>query len=140
MYAKVNAEIKAAMIAKDVDKKNVLKQVKAKADAKAKEKKCAVTDEILISAIEQELKQLNQTKDSISSRPDSDLYISTENKIKILTAYLPPMMTKEEIAAAIKEIVEKNPKAGKGLIGIVMKSLKGKAQNKDIKEVYDSLF
>ena len=140
MYAKVNAEIKAAMIAKDVDKKNVLKQVKAKADAKAKEKKSSVTDEILISAIEQELKQLNQTKDSISSRPDSDLYLSTENKIKILTAYLPPMMNKEEIAEAIKEIVEKNPNAGKGLIGIVMKSLKGKAQNKDIKEVYDSLF
>lgn len=141
MYTKITNGIKEAMIAKDTDKKDVLKQVKAKADAIAKETKTDMSNEIVIQAINKEIKQLNQTKDAIISKPDCDLFKSTVNKIEILTAFLPKQLSKSEIVKAIEDIKVANSTIdNKGaLLGIVMKTLKGKADNRLIKETFDEL-
>ena len=74
MYNKIMSEIKEAMKNKETDKKDVLKMAVAKAQAIAKEKKCEVTEEIMLDGIKKELKQLDQTKDSLKGKEDSDFY------------------------------------------------------------------
>lgn len=112
--------------------KDVLKQVQTKAQATAKESKTEITDEIVIDAINKELKQLNQTFDLIKDKTESDLFKSTVEKINILTDYLPEQLLEDEIANEIKQIISENTDVPIGkLTGIVMKSLKGKADNKE---------
>lgn len=140
IYDCIQADIKTAMKEKNVVLKDVLKQVQAKAQAEAKDKKVDMSDDIVISAINKELKQLNQTLDSIKSKPESDLFHSTTEKIVILKGYLPEQMTEEEVLDAVKKIVSDNSNiTGGKLIGIVMKELKGKADNKLIRECIDKL-
>lgn len=104
MYAKVMADIKEAMKNKETDKRDVLKQVIAKAQASAKEKKVDIDDGIMEAAFNKELKQLNQTLDSIKTQTTSDLYKSTLYKIDILKSYLPEKMTEVEVREFITSL------------------------------------
>ena len=140
IYETILNDIKTAMKEKDTDRKDVLKQVQIKVQADSKENKKEITDEMVLSAITKELKQLNQTKDAIASKPDTPLYQSTNRKIGILDAYLPEQMSVEEIKAEIKKLMMDNPDVTGGkLTGLVMKALKGKADNKTIKECIDKM-
>ena len=141
LYNVITAEIKSAMIEKNVDKKDVLKQIKMKSDAIVKESKSEMTDEVVQQAIAKELKQLNQTFDAIKDKTDTELYASTVKKIGILNSYLPKQLSEYEIKIEVDKIKAENPDMKKGqLLGIVMKTLKGKADNKVIKEVFEFSF
>ena len=138
MFKKIQDEIKSAMRNKNTDKKDVLKMVSSKAQMTAKEKKSNVTDEIVLNAIKKELKQLNQTKDSLKGYEDSDLFESTMNKIQILSNYLPEEMSKEEVENKVAEILSKGNYSNFGAkMKAVMAELKGKADNKVIKEAVE---
>lgn len=138
MFKKIQDEIKSAMRDKDIDKKDVLKMVSSKAQMMAKEKKSEVTDEIALNAIKKELKQLNQTRDSLKGHEDSDLFKSTMNKIQILSGYLPEEMSKEAVENKAAEILSKGDYPNFGAkMKAVMAELKGKADNKVIKEAVE---
>lgn len=140
LYETIMSNIKDAMKEKNTTLKDVLKQVQTKAQATAKENKTEITDEIVIDAINKELKQLNQTLDAIKSKPESELFKSTMKKITILKAYLPEQMSEDDIAKEIQKIISENSGIPVGkLTGIVMKALKGKADNKTIKKVFDKI-
>lgn len=141
MYNRLNDEIKQAMIEKNIDKKDVLKQIKSKSEALAKEDTLNGINKDINSYVQdaatKELKQLNQTLDAIKSKPESDLYKSTVYKIEIVKSYLPTQMSEDEIKAKIERIKSENADIdNKGrLTGIIMKELKGKADNATIAKI-----
>ena len=138
MYNKVMSEIKDAMKNKETDKRDVLKMAVAKAQAIAKESKCDIDNNIMMTAIQKELKQLSQTKDSLKGKEDSDLYKSTLYKIEILNAYLPKMMDEEAVAETVELLLSNKGINNKGAaMKIVMGDLKGKADNKVISKCVD---
>lgn len=113
IYNTILLEIKNAMRDKEESKKNVLKQVQSKVQMMAKENKLDnITDEMVIKSIEKELKQLNQTKDSLKGHEDSELFKDTEYKINILVKYLPEKMTAEEVEAELVGKVYSGMKMG----------------------------
>lgn len=141
LYNNIMNSIKESMKSKDTHRRDVLKQVQTKAQAFAKENKCEITDDIVMDSIRKELKQLNQTLEAIKSKPESDLYKSTTYKIEVLTEYLPKQLNREECLEAVQKVIDNAGEVAntKSLIGIVMKELKGKADNKLIKECFDEV-
>lgn len=138
MYNKIMSEIKEAMKNKETDKKNILKMAVSKAQAIAKEMKCEITDDIMLDGIKKELKQLNQTKDSLKGKEDSDLYKSTVYKIEVLNKYLPDMLSRKDVMLRVVILLEDKRVKNKGeAMKIIMKELKGKADNRDISECVD---
>ena len=122
LYDVIMSGIKEAMKSKDTNKRDVLKQVQSKSQAEVKEKKVDLTDEIILNAISKELKQLNQTKDAVSSKPDSE------------------QLSEDECLCEVGEILNRTTDMPKGKrIGLIMKELKGKADNKLIKQCIDAL-
>lgn len=139
MYKKIQAEIKESMKVRDIDKRDVLKMALSKAQAIAKENKSDVTDEIMTDGIRKELKQLNQTKDSLQNRHDSDLYKSTIYKIGILEKYLPKMISGSELSEMIIGMLKAAGATNKGqCMKTVMADLKGKADNREISGIVDN--
>lgn len=140
LYETIQQNIKDAMKNKNTTLKDVLKQVQTKVQATAKEKKVEITDEIVIDAVNKELKQLNQTLDAVKSKPDSELFKSTVEKINILKTYLPEQLSDDEIRAEVEKVISENADVPKGkLTGMIMKQLKGRAEPARIKSVIDSL-
>lgn len=134
IYDNILAEIKLAMKNKETYKKDVLRQVQAKAQATAKERKCEITDEIVIKSIEKELKQLNQTRDSLKGREDTPLFKETISKIDELERWLPKKMTEAEVEEAIKGMLEDNQTMSE-LIKKAKAELGSKADGKMIAEI-----
>lgn len=143
MYNKIKNEIKEAMKNKDTVKRDVLKMVVNKAKGIKKEQDPndtteIISNDIIVNAINKEMKQLNQTKDSLKGREDTDLYKETEIKISILSEYLPKMMTREEVEIEVERILSNGEYNNFGLkMKTVMTELKGKADNKLIKEIVE---
>ena len=144
LYSEIKNEIKTAMKNKDITKRDALKMVIDKARAISKEKNPNVvsediTDDVIIQAIQKEIKQLNQTKDALKGKEDSKLYAETTLKIAILCVYLPTMMNRGEVEARVKTILSNGDYPNFGMkMKAVMAELKGKADNKLIKEVVET--
>lgn len=139
MFKRIQADIKTAMMNKDTDKKEVLKMVSSKAQLDAKEKKKEMSDEIVVTALKRELKQLIQTKESLKGYEESDLYQSTVNKISIVSNYLPVEMSEEEINQEVRRILSSGNYPNFGLkMKAVMAELKGKADNSLIKKAVEN--
>lgn len=140
MLTKIQNEIKEAMKAKDSDKKDVLKAVVDKAKLAAKEQKIDVTNDIVISAIQKELKQQRQTIESIKEQTEHPLFKSTSYRISILESFLPKMMSREEVEQRAKEILGTGEYSNFGAkMKAVMAELRGKADNNTIKSVVQTL-
>lgn len=144
IYTTMKTQIKEAMKSKDNISRDVLKMVIDKARTIQKEQSPnnvpeTIPDEIMMQAVQKEIKQLNQTKDALKGRENSDLYIETTHKIVLLSAYLPSQMTKEEVEKAVADILSDGEYLNFGMkMKVVMNELRGKADNKLIKEVVET--
>lgn len=136
LYSHIKEEIKTAMKNKETDRKDVLKMVVDKAKAIVKEQNPCGTEEniadaTIIQAIQKEVKQLNQTKDSLRGKEDTDLYASTEIKLNVLSKYLPAQMTEQELEEFIsKELSVLVPKTKSMAMKTIMPQIKGRADGK----------
>lgn len=144
LYMVIKAQIKEAMKSKDTIKRDALKMVIDKARSIKKEQypndtSEHISDEMILQAINREMKQLTQTKDALKDRTDCDLYVQTTHKMAILSTYLPSQMTKEEVEKAVYMILSNRDFPNFGMkMKTVMAELKGKADNKLIKEVVET--
>lgn len=147
MYVKIKADIKEAMKSRDAEKRDCLKMVIDKAKVIQKEKNPTNTpdiipDDIMTQAIQKEIKQLAQTLDSVKGKnEDKFVHIAqtTTHKISLLSGYLPAQMTREEVEIAVAKILSNGEFNNIGMkMKAIMSELKGKADNKIIKEVVEA--
>lgn len=144
LYETIKNEIKNAMKNKDVIKRDCLKNVLGKARDIQKVQSPAmgsdeIPDTIMLDAIQKEVKQLNQTIVALEGHENSDLYMVSTHEIEILKGYLPKQMSRKEIEEAVSWILgDKEYKNFGEKIKYVMKELKGKADNKIVREVVEN--
>ena len=116
METKIRSLIKEAMIEKNKDKQITYKNILECAQKNAKKTNTAVTDDMIVSAIKNEIKQLNDLLEFC--KEGSERYTETKTKIGYCEAVLPKMATEEELMAYLFDnSVEKN-------MGACMKALK----------------
>ena len=134
-------------MAKDETRTLVLRGVQAEIQKELLNKKSAATegtDEEVVTVVKRLVKQRKDSIDQFTKGGRPELAEGEMKELKVLEAYLPATMPKDEIKkVAIAKQVELGitDKTGAGkLIGAVSKELKGKADGSDIKEVVDSLF
>ena len=148
IYKGIKEEVKKALKAKDEPRLTVLRGLIASATneliAQKRKSDEDLTDEEVLSIIKQAVKQRKDSIEQFAKGGREDLVKKETEELKILEAYLPPKMPKEEIekvASAKKEELGIKDREKMGLlIGAVLKETKGKADGKDVKEVVESLF
>ena len=146
LFTTMKSHIKEAMKNKDINRKDVLKMVIDKAQAIVKEKNPTstvdvISDDILIQAVQKEMKQLEQTSKILveNGKENSELYTNSAHKIAILNEYLPKQMTREEVESVVNNILSNSDYPNFGLkMKACMTELRGKADNKLIKEVVET--
>ena len=142
MHQKIKNDIKEAMKAKDSIKRDCLKNVLGKAQDIAKTKNGnadVITDDMIIEAVQKEVKQLNQTIGALKGREDIDLYRISGIQIEILKGYLPKQMDKKEVEEAVAWILSKGEYRNFGdKMKVVMKELRGKADSKMIRDAVEA--
>jgi len=140
MINKLKNDIKESLIQKDNVRKDALRNVINKANLDAKEKKVDISNEILVSAITKEVKQLDQTINILveNNKTDTELYVTSTKQKEVLTAYLPKALSEDELRTEISKIIASTENK-KLIIKNVMAALKGKADGSIINKITKEL-
>lgn len=143
----IKGQIKEAMLAKDSVKLGVVKGLVAgftnELVALKRMPQDALSDEEVLNVIRRAVKQRKDSIDQFTKGGRPELAESEQAELKVLEAYLPQMMSEEDVMAFAKiklaeaGTVDKS-KAGM-FMGTLMKDLKGKADGDVVKKVVDTL-
>jgi uncharacterized protein YqeY len=148
LHQQIKDQIKEAMLAKETVRLNTLRGLLSAFtnDLVAKKRKPQeeLSDEEALDVIRRSVKQRKDSIEQFKAGGRNDLVESEEAELVVLQAYLPQMMSQNEIRplAEAKKTelgITDKVKAGQ-LMGAIMKDLKGKADSDDVKSVVDSLF
>ncbi|MEI6821755.1 MAG: GatB/YqeY domain-containing protein [Bacteroidota bacterium] len=133
----INDDIKAAMLARDKDKLEALRAIKAALLLIKTGKDTAtaeVPEEIELSLLQKLIKQRKEAADIYLAQNRKDLYDVEMFQVNIIQKYLPEQLSDEDIKAIINTIIAETGAQGIKDMGKVMglagKQLTGKADNK----------
>jgi uncharacterized protein YqeY len=130
---KINADIKAAMLAKDQGKLEAIRGIKA-AILLLKSSGNAVSADDEIKAMQKMVKQRKEAADIYATQNRKDLADVELQQIAVIEAYLPKQMSEDEIKAALAQIItqvgaKSSADMGK-VMGVATKQFAGKADGK----------
>ncbi len=145
LFEQINQDIKSAMLAKEKEKLEALRAIKA-AFLIAKTEKGAQEDlspEKEISVIQKLVKQRNDSADIYKQNNRPELAEKETKEAEYISVYLPKQLSEEEIKATLKPIIEQTGASsmkdmGK-VMGIASKQLAGKADGKLISNCVKAL-
>lgn len=145
---KIREDLKEAMRNKEAEKLTTLRGLIAgftnELVATGKTPQSEITDDIVLTVLKRQAKQRKDAIEQFNAGGRPELAENEAKELVFIEAYLPKMMSVEEIkvvAEAKKAEMSVTDKSGMGqLIGAVMKELKDKADGGDVKAVVESLF
>ena len=128
------SDLKEAMKAKDQDKLRVLRSLKAKLmEAEIAERKGgegSLSDEATIQVITKAAKQRKESIDQFTKGGRTDLVANEEVELAIIEAYLPEMMSEEELRKIVINKINVVGASGPQDMGKVMRPLMGELRGK----------
>lgn len=140
----IRAEIKQAMIDRNHAKSDALKAILNTAQMTANEAKAdAVTDEMVIDAINKEIKQTKQALKICedAGNTENDFYKDAVARISLISAFLPKQLSADEVRAEIEKLTADLDHPNMGMVmKTVMPAHKGKADGKMINQIVKEMF
>lgn len=137
---RINEDIKKAMLAKEKEKLNALRAIKAAILLlKTSGENVHITEELELKTLQKLAKQRRDSAELYKTQNREDLYQEEIAQLNVINEYLPQLLSESEILDQVKSIaLEQNISElrdmGK-LIGLSAKAMAGKADNKMISEV-----
>jgi hypothetical protein len=128
---KVNADIAAAMKARDAARLSALRMLKAAIMNKGVEKGRDLEDAEVLQVVSSLVKQRRDSIDQFSKAGRTDLVDKETAEIAVLDEYLPPAATAEEIDAAVAAAIAETGASSPKDIGKVMKAVMPKLAGKN---------
>lgn len=139
---KINADMKAAMLAKDQAKLESIRAIKA-AILLLKTSPEGYTDETEMKALQKMVKQRKETAEIYKTQNRPELAETELFQAKIIESYLPAQMSPEElkaqVAAIITQVGATSPADMGKVMGVATRQLAGKADGKAISAVVKEL-
>ena len=142
---KINQDIKTTMLARDQEKLEAVRAVKAAILLeKTKEGGTgSVSEEAEMKILQKLVKQRKESAELYRAGNREDLAKKELFEASIIETYLPKQMGEEELTAKIKEIISraeaKTIKDMGRVIGLASKELAGRADNKTVSEIVKRL-
>ncbi len=140
---KLGDDLKQAVKGRDVVKRSVIRLVMAAIQNAEIARQAALEDADILGIIAKEVRQHQESIESFKQGNRQDLVAQEEAELAILNGYLPRQMTREEIIAEARRVIEEVGAQGPGDKGKVMPKLiaqlKGKADGREINAVVTEL-
>jgi len=136
-------DLKQAIRSGDKVRRSVIRLVMAAAKNTEIAKQAPLDDTALLGIIAKEIRQRKESIEAFRLGKRDDLVAQEEAELAILQGYLPEQMTREEIIAEARQVIEEVGAEGLGDKGKVMPKLitqlKGRADGREINAVVTEL-
>ena len=140
LFDQINEDIKKTMLAREKEKLEALRAVKAALLLAQTEKAgVKITPDAEIKLLQKLVKQRRESADIYNSQNRKDLADKESFEADVISAYLPAQLSDAELENVIRSIIERTGASsvsdtGK-VMGIATKELAGKAEGKRISEI-----
>ncbi|TES84267.1 MAG: GatB/YqeY domain-containing protein, partial [Dehalococcoidia bacterium] len=139
LQQKLTDDLKQAMKGGDTVKRSVIRLVMAAIKNAEIAKQKALEDTDILGIIAKEVRQRKESIEAFKEGDRPELAANEEAEMAILKAYMPAQMSRDEIVAEARKVIEEVGAGGLGDKGKVMPKLiaklKGKADGREINEV-----
>lgn len=143
LYDSILSDLKKAMLSKDKDLTQVLRSLKAalleKEISERKGGEAKLSEEQVTQVL---MKAAKQRKDSIQQYSEAgrdDLVAVEQKELEIIESYLPKMMSENEIAEIVDEVLAQvgasSPQDMGKVMGAIMPKVKGKADGSLVNKI-----
>ena len=142
---RINQDIKSAMLAKDKVKLEALRAVRSAILLAKTEKGAAdvLSPEAELKLLQKQVKQRKESAEIYSQQNRPELAEKELQEVEVIEAYLPKMLSEEEIqkeiSAIVKSVGAKGPSDMGRVMGMATKALAGKAEGKAIAAMVKSI-
>jgi len=123
----------------DVDSTNILKLAIASIKNAEIAKGDKLSDEEILKVLRKEESKIKDSIEEFTKMGRKDLIERESRQLKVISSYLPKLMSREEIEKVVSKAVADTHAEGlksmAAVMGIVMKELNGKADGSVVKEV-----
>jgi len=140
---KLVGDLKQAIRSGDKVRRSVIRLVMAAAKNAEIARQAPLDDTALLGIIAKEIRQRKESIEAFRLGKRDDLVAQEEAELAILQGYLPEQMTREEIIAEARQVIEEVGAQGLGDKGRVMPrlitQLKGRADGREINAVVTEL-
>ena len=131
LQERIDADIKAAMLAREKDKLNALRAIKSAILLElTKEGGAGMSEETGLRLLQKLHKQRAEAAAIFHQQGRADLAAEDEAQAKVIEAYLPARMSEGEMHAAIKEVMDSIGAKSMADIGRAMKAVNEKLAGK----------
>lgn len=143
MQDRLLSDLKQAMKKGDKMRQSVIRLTRAEILNAEKAQGKPLDDPGVIDVLSKEAKKRRESIAEFSKAHRQDLVAKEEAELAILLEYLPPQLSREEIVAAARSVIEELGAQGPGdkgrVMGKLMPQLKGKAEGRLVSEVVAEL-
>jgi hypothetical protein len=146
LAAHVDAEIKAAMLARQSEKLSTLRMLKSALKNHAIEKggpDHPLTDDDVILIVRRELKKRQDSIAQFEQAGRPEAAATEQAEAAVLTAFLPAQLSPEELEALVRQAIADTGATGKAQMGAVMKAATaaaaGRADGRAINQLVQKL-
>jgi len=140
MFERLQADLKAAMLAKDADTVGALRLLKSAIGYAQIEKKCdALPDADVIAIVQREIKKRRDAIEQFTAGGRPELAEKERREISVFESYLPKPLSPEELEHLVKAAIAAAGATSKKEMGAVIKAVQaqaaGRADGKTISSV-----
>jgi len=140
---KLNSDLREAVRGGDKVRRSVIRLVFAAVKNTEIARQAALEESDILGIIAKEARQRQESVEAFKQGNRQDLVAQEEAELAILQEYLPQQMTRDEVIAEARRIIEEVGAQGPGDKGKVMPKLiaqlKGRADGREINEVVTEL-
>ena len=140
---KLTDDLKQAMRDGDTVKRSVIRLTMASIKNAEIARQATLEDADILGVIAKEVRQRKESIDAFKQGNRQDLVAKEEAEMAVLEQYLPQQMTREEIVAEVRKVIDEVGAQGLSDKGKVMPQLiaklKGRADGREINEVVTEL-
>jgi uncharacterized protein YqeY len=140
---KLMDDLKTAMKSGDKLRLSVIRMVRAKIKNAEIEKRDALDDSEVLKVIARDVKQHKESISAFKDANRAELAEKEEAELAILMEYMPQQMSRDEVVAIVKRVIEeagaKGPQDKGKVMGKIMAQVSGKADGKEVNQVVTEL-
>lgn len=141
---KLNEDLRAALRASDETRKTTIRlALSAAHNAEIQAGHAFVEDSDILGVLAREAKQRRESIEEYRKAARADLVAKEEAELAIISAYLPAQMSRSEIEAATRRVIEQAGARGpadKGkIMPLIIAELRGRADGREINAVVTEL-
>lgn len=132
-------DVKKAMKGREVERLETLRFVWSEVKNAEIDLKREMKDEEVVALLQREVKRRREAIEQFEAGGREELAGEEREKLKIIEAYLPQMMSEDEIRKEVEEVVDEGVKDFGVVMGRVMGRVRGKADGGVVKKLVEEV-